>query len=183
MTAVSISRLALVATLALAPAGAMGQGQQASPYEPCSRIVDNAARLQCFDATYARETTLAVQREVERKEEVVENFGFSEAQVEERAREERQAQVAAGATPPATAIGVAEDGESLTGTVKEVFTDQRNNYVVMLDNGQIWRSTAAKNYRGSIRPGWKVQIKEGKFAGYRMTFEGKTGFLGVERIR
>ena len=64
-----------------------------------------------------------------------------------------------------------------------MLTDQRGNYVILLDNGQMWRSTAAKNYRGSIRPGWKVEIKEGKFAGYRLTIEGKTGFLGVERIR
>ena len=181
MNTASPSRWALAAALVLIPAAATADDPRPSPYEPCSRILDNAARLQCFDATFAREASLAVQRQEEQRVEAVENFGFSGAQIQERAREAREAQVAAGEQPaPLTPMS---EGEAIQTTVREVLLDQRNNYVLMLENGQIWRATAAKNYRGSIRPGWKVQIKEGAFSGYRLTIEGTTGSLGVERVR
>ncbi|ANY21328.1 hypothetical protein A6F68_02839 [Tsuneonella dongtanensis] len=182
MTISEISRAALAASLAILATSSAAKDREPSPYEPCSRIEDNAARLQCFDATYAREEALVAAKESKKREDAVENFGFSEADIEKRERAarpdsaERQASAAVSTETPM-------DGKAIQATITEVLTDQRGNHVLLLDNGQIWRSTAAKNYRGSVRAGWKVEIKEGKFAGYRLTFEGKTGFLGVERVR
>ena len=193
-------KLVLLVTGGLAcvalPGAAHAQGS-ANPYEVCSKIGDDARRLACFDATYAKEVSLAETRAQEREERAiaqeqreVDNFGFTQAQVEEREkaeREERRAEAVAAGQPTAEMDReerlVERADPRVASSVAEVWTDQRRKYVLLLANGQIWRANSEGNYRGSIRPGWNVEIKKGKIGGFRLHVEGKTGFLGVDRVR
>lgn len=150
-------------------------------------------RLACFDRTYAQETEIIAERVEEKRQRTVADFGLSPKQINER--EERESERAAQAVTSAPANNdssseavaaapaqQAEDGQ-ITTTVTEVLTDALGNYVLILDNGQMWRSTSNKTFRGRIRTGWSVTIRKIWSGGFRMKIEDKRGFLGVVRIR
>ena len=173
--------------LACGASAALAQQPRESPYAGCAQITDDRERLACFDRTFANEAKIVAQlAEAERKAEA-EEFGLTPKQIRER--EERQAKrtgaVAAdeAAAAPALATEDSKDGFKVTAAVTEVLTDALGNYVVILDNGQIWRSTANKSLRGSIRPGAQAEIVKIWSGGYRMTFKDRSGFLGVARMR
>lgn len=199
-----LSRTALaaasIAVLTTAPCSLSAQERETSIYAKCAQIADDAERLACFDATYAREETLLAEKaEAERLREI-EDFGLTPAQIaerEEREREEgaaRRAEIEREADDDARAAladseqAPAEelednDDDVVTARVSEVLKDALGNYVVLLDNGQIWRSTSNKSFRGRIRSGWKAEVEEIWSGGYRMRFDEKRGFLGVKRMR
>lgn len=170
---------------------------QSNPYEPCSRIADNSQRLACFDATYAREVTLretraqeALAREEAERERERENFGLSGAQIEQLEREQREEAVATGEVSQEEFARVEEEEKreeerdnEIKSTILEVFTDRQRNTVILLENGQIWRATSNRSYRGSIKEGWSITIKRAGFSGYRLTFDDRNGYIGVRRIR
>ena len=152
----------------------------------------------CFDRTYANETAVIADRvEAERKVEA-EAFGLTPKQIRERnesvaAVPSATASVAVtasaptvsaqAAAPAATAAADASNEAKVTSAVAEVLTDGVGNHVIILENGQMWRSTSNKSFRGRVKAGWKVEIVKIWSGGYRMTFADKTGFLGVSRMR
>ncbi|MBX7527507.1 hypothetical protein [Qipengyuania vesicularis] len=178
-----------MAALVIGAGPLAAQDTGADPYGECARISEDAARLACFDATYVRESALASQRVEEEKEATEDSFGFNENELRQR-EAERAAEVAASAPQSAEvpgAVAAAQQPEpafeGIRATITEVLTDRRGERVIMLSNGQIWRTTAVKSYRGSVREGWVVEITEGTMGGYRMKFEDRRGFLGVRRVR
>lgn len=172
--------LTTISALALQPLSA--QEREWSIYEPCSKIPEDAERLKCFDRTFARENAIiAEQKEAERRREA-ENFGLTPSQIRER--EENAASSSSGdrRAIAQAADDDADDGE-VTTTIDEVLTDARGDYVMLMANGQIWRSTSNKSFRGRIRAGWSVTISQIWSGGYRLKIKDKRGFLGVKRIR
>lgn len=184
-----------LASIMLAP-GAFAQ-EPADPYEPCSRISDDAQRLACFDATFVREVTLretraqeALARAEAERERERENFGLSGAQIEQIEREDRAEAVASGELAPEELARVEEEEKQeeerdneIRSTILEVFTDRQRNTVLLLENGQVWRATSNRSYRGSIKEGWTITIRRAGFSGYRLTFDDRNGYIGVRRIR
>jgi hypothetical protein len=170
--------LAALGSLALLVAAAPTLAQSDDPYAACAATADDGARLVCFDETYARERQGWVERREEARERSADEFGLSTTQVRER-----EARSAQSETVVAAVVGEEGDVESLSSQVADVFTDARGGSVVLLANGQLWSSIPGSTYRGTIRPEWRVTVTKSWSGGYRMRFEGKTGFLSVKRLR
>ncbi len=191
--------------LSLTAAGAQEPRQDI--YARCAQIADDRERLACFDSTYANERAIMAERaETERKVEA-DGFGLTPKQLRER--DDRAvasplsapAGALANANAPAAAPGTAATGTSestgpaptalanaasdikVVSIVTEVLTDGLGNHVIILENGQMWRSTSNKSFRGRVKAGWKAEVTKVWSGGYRMTFTDKTGFLGVSRMR
>lgn len=175
---------------------AHSQDSTESIYAPCGIITDNAERLACFDRTLAQETAIREQRNAMKREVEIESFGLTPKQLRER----EQANIASAARSDSSSIDINEAPDqtdtssalfqedkktenNISAVVSEVLTDALGNYVLILDNGQIWRSTSNKSFRGRVRNGWQVEISKIWSGGYRLTIADKTGFLGVSRVR
>lgn len=122
--------------------------------EQCRALQDAQARLACYDAI---STPNAPIDPVARKEEQKRNFGLAERQ---KAPEER--------------IEV----EEVQGKITEV-----SGSTFVLDNGQEWRVTSARNIYDRLRPGQVATIERGTMSGYRLHIEGMTGMENVRRIQ
>lgn len=136
--------------------------QRDDPYASCAALTDDAARLACFDTTYASQRVVIaeqLEQEEARREEV---FGFRD---EDRAIERAAEEVA------------------LTATVSEVLQGERRSQVVMLDNGQLWREIDGSTLRNRVREGWVATISRHWSGAYEIRFEGRTGYLRVARMR
>lgn len=188
------SKTAIVLSIGagLSPVPLAGQEVRESIYAQCAQIPDDRERLACFDQTYARENDLIEERDEARRLSELERFGLTPKQVRER--ESDQSETSATATinggqndalstgPTAQASSQGADIE-IAAVVSEVLTDELGNFVLFLDNGQIWRTTSNKSLRGRVKTGWKAKIVKIWSGGYRMTFAEKSGFLGVKRVR
>lgn len=150
------------------------------PFRACAAIAVAADRLACFDAALANADTLLAQRRERRHRRTVEDFGLSATQIE--AREDRQRE-RAGADNDGPG-NYAPEPVQITSPIAEVFTDAARSRIFLLENGQIWRQAGNTTLRGLIRPGGIATISEGSFGGgYRLRIEGRTGFVGVVRVR
>lgn len=166
---------------ALPHASAAQDQENDSIYAPCARIVDGAQRLACFDETYARERAVEAERAEALRRQEAENFGLTPAQIRER--EVRSAELGSNVSAGEPASERDEYGQTIMSPVSEVFKDSLDNYVVLLDNGQVWRSTSNTSWRGRIKPGWNAKIEKIWSGGYRLRFDEKRGYLGVTRLR
>ena len=174
--------LSIVGTFDSVPA--VAQDQIENPYAPCSRIEGDAARLECFDATYARETALAGARAERANNVRIEEFGLSAEQRRERKQDEGVPPAASAQTSEKVVSETEGNNEStLTDRVVEIFYDARRRDVILLENGQIWRARANRSFRGRIKAGWTAIIEKSWSGGYRMTFEERSGFISIERVR
>lgn len=136
--------------------------QEDDPYAACAAMADDAARLACFDSTYASQRVVNAERAVAREREREEVFGFREEDdVLERA----------------------EEDVSVTATVAEVLQGARRSQVLLLDNGQLWREIQGSTMRNRVREGWVATISRHWSGAYEMRFEGRSGYLRVARIR
>jgi hypothetical protein len=172
----------LGASMLLGSAIVSAQDPAENIYAPCAAIADDRERLACFDRTYAKATTIIAERTEAKRKAEAEEFGLTPKQIRERS-----ARVEAGETGTTASVAATPAGEEgnakVSSKVAEVLTDALGNYVVILENGQIWRSTANKSFRGKMRVGWQVEIEKIWSGGFRMTFKEKSGFLGVSRVR
>ena len=141
---------------------ALPAAAQDDPYAACAALADDAARLACFDTTFARQQV--VQAEEAQAAEVAreEVFGFR--------GEDRQ-------------IENASEDVTVTGTVTEVLRGARSSQVLLLDNGQLWREIDGSSLRNRVREGWTTSISRHWSGAYEMRFEGRSGYLRVERVR
>lgn len=157
--------------------------QDDDPYAPCAAMGEDAARLACFDATFAEQRVVRAEEAERRIEEerLAEQRRIEEARLAEQRRieEERLAEERA----------IAEYGledrdadREITSEVVDVFTDRSGRALVTLENGQIWREVGGSSMRyapesgtATIEPHWS--------GAYTMRFEGRRGFLRVQRYR
>jgi hypothetical protein len=87
-----------------------------------------------------------------------------------------------GAPPPAAAPARPTDtADEIVATVASVLEIVPNRLQVTLDNGQVWRQTATRQY--PVRQGQQVRISQAGLGGYRLTVEELGGFIRVEQLR
>lgn len=177
--------LATVASIgACVAASASAQSSAIDPFRQCAAIAVDAARLACFDrALQAAETAIARARQ-----RTHEDFGLTEVQRErlnreqsaaEQARAERDGRAVPGAPKPEPEAEPAR----VTARVSEIFRDASGRRIFLLENGQLWRQQANSSFRGEISNGETVTIERGTLAGFRLTIDGRPGFVGVRRVR
>jgi hypothetical protein len=70
----------------------------------------------------------------------------------------------------------------LVGLIASLQEPVPNNYVITLDNGQVWRQTTAKPYR--LQPGQRVRIYPTTWGdAFRLTAADSKGFIQVRRVQ
>lgn len=138
------------------------QAQDDDPYAACAAMGDDAARLACFDATYAEQRVVIAEREEAEEREREEVFGFREQD---------------------DSLENVEEEVNLTATVTEVLQGARRSQVLLLDNGQLWREINGSTMRNRVRDGWVATVERHWSGAYEMRFEGRSGYLRVTRIR
>ncbi|WP_338241788.1 hypothetical protein [Aurantiacibacter hainanensis] len=162
MTKLSARCLAAVAPLGLIALTVPAHAQQDDPYAECAATTDDAARLACFDSTYASQQVVIAEEEEREEQEREEVFGFRE---EDRAIERTDEEV------------------EVTATVAEVLRGARQSQVLLLDNGQLWREIDGSTMRNRVREGWVATISRHWSGAYEIRFEGRSGYLRVARIQ
>lgn len=155
---IRFSACLIPALLVAAPAMA----QDDDPYAACAATTDDAARLACFDTTYAEQRVVIAERAVEEEREREEIFGFREQD---------------------DALERAEGEVTLTATVQEVLQGSRRSQVFLMDNGQLWREIQGSTMRNRVREGWVAEISRHWSGAYEMRFEGRGGYLRVARMQ
>jgi len=131
-------------------------------------MTESAARLGCFDTTYAGQQAGRTQQTEEQR---AENFGLRNSTP---AREEEQPD----------REDPAEAEFTLSAAVTEAFVDGLGKRVLLLDNGQLWRETTGSTMRGSPpQAGSQASISESWSGAYQMRIEGRRGYIRATRIR
>jgi hypothetical protein len=136
---------------------------QEDPYAACAAMESDAERLACFDATHANQSVVIAEQAVEARQEREEIFGF-------RALDDEIERAAAA-------------DAAVTATVSEVLQGARRSQVLLFDNGQFWREISGSTLRNRVREGWVGTIGRHWSGAYEIRFEGRSGFLRVERIQ
>lgn len=154
--------LASLPALALLAVPVSAQDAPEDPYAGCAALTDDAARLACFDRTYAEQVVVLAERAVEEEEQREEVFGFR-AQDEALEREEAE--------------------NILTVTVVEVLQGARRSQVLLMDNGQLWREIDGSTMRNSVREGWTGTVSRHWSGAYEIRFDDRHGYLRVARMR
>lgn len=152
--------LAAVVTLSLPARDALAGPQSAG--HACASIVEDAARLACYDQAFGHPSgerataaipaaeTGAVDPQVKARQE----FGLSEA--DKRAREPSRA--------PASV-------DRISGTVEGVSRRPTGELVVRLDSGQVWVET--QTYTGAVvKAGDEVTIRKSALGSYMLVTPG-----------
>jgi hypothetical protein len=76
--------------------------------------------------------------------------------------------------------GVAPSQSELVGYIASLRERAPNQYLITLDNGQVWLQRLAERYH--LRVGQRVRIYHSRF-GLRLQADGVNGFIQVERVR
>lgn len=156
-------------------ASAFATGDLVSPFRTCGKITEDKARLACFDEAVASlDTREAVARE-SAQERAEAEYGLKEHETARRTEKP---------SPDASDVRTRPVMDELQSRVAEVFVqDMTGKHILILENGQMWRETDVSTFRGRPRPGMGVSISKGKIGGYRLKADGKSGFMGVTRIK
>jgi hypothetical protein len=174
----------------------------------CASIEDSKSRLACFDAV-GRVSEPEVEDDPEQvvdpetpesmatpamPEDVTEDFGLDSVTAREREAIERESRAAAAlAEDERKALEKAEKAaekerekrekeQVVLATITRVERHHDRRFSVTLDNGQIWRETQGSRV-GIPRQGAAVELKRGRFGGYRMTIDGIPQAAWVKRTR
>lgn len=175
MRAVRLSRLfaaALVLSAPLsvtAPALAAGQDEVLK----CLGIVDNAARLACFDRTVPAlrmapppPPGVAAAPPPPPAPPVTREQAFGAERIERKE--------APGA--------VAEEAENITAKLTAISQVTIDRYNFTLDNGQVWTQVVARSI-ANAKPGKGVKIEKGIVGSFTMTIDGVSGIIKVRRVK
>ena len=165
--------LTLLLASTVLPATAQDRPASTDSVYACAAIEADDARLDCYDeavgalkqAEDAGEVVAVTREDVEKVRK--ESFGFSIPSLPGLA---------------ASAFGDAGETESLTVPVAEV--DQvRGQFVVTLENGQVWRQTDSKDVFYSAKRGVnEATIKSAALGSYMMKFD-RGVLVRVERVK
>ena len=139
-------------------------------FRQCGTIPDTGNRLACFDNALASiEQRIVADKKEERQRKQAE-YGLRE-------RDVHASDEPANADPNEAVAGVSS-------TIAEVYVQQATSrFVFVLENGQIWKQTQLSSFKGTPKPGMAVTISDGAIGGYRLKIEGKSGIIGVQRIK
>lgn len=164
--------LAAPASLTL-PAAAAGQDDVLK----CLGIIDNGARLACYDRTVPAlrytapppgapaappaPAAPAVAAPVNKEQ------AFGAERIDRKD------------APPGT---VAQEAERITAKLTGVSQQTTDRYTFTLDNGQVWSQVVARSI-ANAKPGKVVTIEKGMFGSFTMTIDGVTGIIKVRRVK
>jgi hypothetical protein len=151
----------------------------------CATIVADSDRLACYDklATgVSREAAEAVKAR---------QAAAAEAEKARKAAEEaaaRQAEEAAAARKVksfgAEQAGLGDDDaklDELTAAVVEAYTDKYGNYLLHLDNGQMWKQLDGRLM--TMRSGDQIKLKRAALGSYRLTVVRQKRTVSVKRLK
>ncbi|HBR85044.1 MAG TPA: hypothetical protein DD861_12820 [Erythrobacter sp.] len=136
--------------------------------ENCTDIQDGPDRLACFDRVVSELRESVAERRTE-------EFGFSDYELAQR---KDRVENAGDETAP-----VDGGDEAYSAVVIEFARNAIGKRVVILDNGQVWRETNPSTMRGNVRGGSTVTIERSFGGAFRLSVDGKRGFLTIERVR
>lgn len=170
-------RLILAAGLAALPFTSMAEETPVTEVYACAELMDDAARLTCYDEAVGRLKTAEEAGEIMAvtREEITEvqrdTFGFSFPSLPKLALPKIGGGNEAGA--------VDENGQLLE--IAVAVTDIRRNpygkIIVTLENGQVWQQTDAISVPYSRRRGVEdALIKRAAFGSYRIKLDGGRAF-------
>lgn len=164
--------LAAPASLTL-PASAAGQDDVLK----CLGIVDNGARLACYDRTvpalrHTPQPPAAPSAPVAPAAPAV-AAPVNKEQAFGAERIDRK---------DAPAGTVAQEAESITAKLTSVSQQTVDRYTFTLDNGQVWSQVVARSV-ANAKPGKEVKIEKGMFGSFTMTIDGVTGIIKVRRVK
>ncbi|MEQ5809385.1 hypothetical protein J3369_18425 [Alteromonas sp. NFXS44] len=72
--------------------------------------------------------------------------------------------------------------ENMSGTITDVSTSPRGDYIITLDSGMVWRQTSDDvNYK--FRKGDTVMVERGALGAFYLKKSGASGRIGVRRIK
>jgi hypothetical protein len=170
--------VATVAALASAvpAAAATPPAQVLQAVEACRTVPEDKARLACFDAAAAQLATAQAKGDVVvvDREQVQaakrEAFGFNLPKLSVLGRLAAQAGDAA------------EDDERATFTIASASQGSDGRWVVVMDNGMVWRQTTNPVGAMNIRKGDAAQVRKGMLGAYFMNV-GRHKAMKVERAR
>jgi len=111
----------------------------------CARMIDDVARLACYDRMFGRPQELASKSAAD--------FGMSAREVERKRPDAQQGDTTA------TTIAAA---------VTAVEQDRDGRFVATLDNGQVW-AQAEMNSRARVQTGDPITIRRGVLGSYLLT--------------
>lgn len=184
MTKALFSGLVTLGVFAGAAAGAAAQDLNSRLIE-CRSIADGAERLDCFDAAVAgleastpsdsraaaagdaKQTELAAAPTLSPEE----RFGQEDLpKTKEEIQKEKK-----------------EKPDSLTASVVDIAKNRRDKYVVILENGQVWRQlnadTASLLLPSSDDEEIRVTIRRRFLGAHTLSLEGDNRSIRVERIK
>lgn len=151
----------------------------------CQAKLNNTERLSCYDdlaesldqriKQAERQNALAIEAA---KQTATENFGrrFN--------TEPTEATETPKATPQAQAIIEAtKEPDSIESTVTRIDKSARGNFILYLENGQVWTETSASKFRGRPKVGEVATIKKSGLGWFRLKFENTYGVMAVRRLR
>lgn len=155
------------------PASAAGQDDVLK----CLGIVDNGARLACYDRTvpalrHTPQQPAAPSAPVPPAAPAV-AAPVNKEQAFGAERIDRK---------DAPAGTVAQEAESITAKLTSVSQQTTDRYTFTLDNGQVWSQVVARSI-ANAKPGKQVKIEKGMFGSFTMTIDGVTGIIKVRRVK
>ena len=160
----------------------------------CARLIDDAARLACYDSQMAViDREAAAQIEQRKKEAAIraeeeKRLAAQRAAEEKKLAEERAAQAkldafgASNLPPERQPVQKADEMRELRAKVELVSFDPFGNAVLMLDNGQTWQQMELQKLP-RIKIGDEVEINKGAIGGYRLTILRMNRTIPVRRRR
>ena len=154
---------------------------------PCVNIKSAIERLDCYDelAHQARQTRS--DREavdlIEPEAAVVQRSpAVEQVPVTERAKSEIGRVTEENFGLPPEKREDETDLIELHATISKLEEYIPDRYLITLENGQVWRQMVAKRYQ--LRVGYNVRIYPMRWGeSFRLSAEGKEGFIQVERVR
>jgi len=172
-------------------ASAAAVAQSPSDVAQCAAIAADAERLACYDHLFAHRTEQSQSRPTPTAPATAPATAASSA-----------AAGAAAASKPAANVPVAStahddfglDGrpppgqkekkgpDEMQARIAEVVTEARGEYLLTLDNGQVWQQKEA-DWHLAFNVGDEVIIKRGTLKSYRLQLKGNNRATPVTRIR
>lgn len=160
----------------------------------CIGLLEDAARLACYDRAVSALDSAAAAQAAERAQAAARLAQEQAARAQAQQAQEAQEAAARAARARVDAFGANSMGaearpaeaadalDQLEAKVVEIFTTAQKQMVVVLDNGQIWRQTE-RELPIVVRPGDAVTIKAGLLGSYRLRFERQNRAIAVRRMR
>ncbi|MFV3127548.1 hypothetical protein [Niveispirillum sp. KHB5.9] len=159
---------------AILPAPALAAGQD--DVLKCLGILDNSARLACYDRTVPGlrhaapppAAPMAPQAPIPPAPPVSKEQAFGAERIQDKQN-------------PAVAAKP-EEAESITAKLVSVSQQTIDRYTFTLDNGQVWSQVVARSI-ANAKTGKTVRIEKGIVGSFTMTIDGVTGIIKVRRVK